>query len=212
MGLKMLLICSFLMVLVGSANTQTLEEWTQQKKLQTRYKVNQIIAQEAFLKEIKKGYELVGSGWDWVTSIQKGKREQHQKYFNSMSQVHPLLKSYSGIGQMLDLVDRKIVRVRKELLGINELDQVEVRFFSGINLRISKKSQICRQQFNEFLKEGIYQMTEGERVQVLERLSHDVLNLILKIDRLLYQVFILEFERRKGKQVLEQMKGFYEVK
>lgn len=88
--------------------SQTLDEWTKQKKTQRKYLLQQIAKLQAHLEAVKKGYDIVKSGLNTISQIKRGDLDLHQLFFGDLFRVKGVIKNYTGTRTLIDLYHRMI--------------------------------------------------------------------------------------------------------
>ena len=89
---KILMI--LLVLTVPCVHAQTFQEWTQQKKTQIKYLVQQIAAFQVYIGYVEKGYSIAKKGLNAISNIKHGDFSMHNDYFNSLKIVNPKIKKY----------------------------------------------------------------------------------------------------------------------
>ncbi len=99
--MKTILHILLLTVLTTVACAQTTGEWLRQKQTQEKYLVQQIAALQAYAGTLRQGYVLAKQGLSTVQHIRNGDLGLHQVFFNSLRQVHPLVRNSSPAQETL---------------------------------------------------------------------------------------------------------------
>jgi hypothetical protein len=66
------------------AHSQTVKEWTDQKKTQLECLVKQIAALQSYREVAAKGYAIIHGGLTAIQNIKKGNFSMHSDYFESL--------------------------------------------------------------------------------------------------------------------------------
>ncbi|MBB6324487.1 hypothetical protein FHS59_000102 [Algoriphagus iocasae] len=165
------LIALILMPLLTPVHAQTPQEWTNQKELQTAYKMHQIVALQAYLRVAEKGYAIVQTGWKLAGDIRNGAFGQHRDYFSSLEMVHPLVKKDPNVKAIADTYSR-ITRVASWINSLpgqsKQLDQREQTAVQQFVRTIIIKSEHVLGECHAVLSPGTYQMEDAQRMAALE--------------------------------------------
>src|SRR6185436_16805017 len=94
MTMKRIVIIILIVVSGASAYSQTLAEWTQQKKTQIQYLLDQIAANKVLIDYVEKGYAIAELGLTNIQDIKSGDFELHRDFFRSLEIVNPTIKGY----------------------------------------------------------------------------------------------------------------------
>ncbi len=117
------LILILLMFFNSFGYSQTLAEWTQQKKTQINYLIQQIAALQVFTTYVEQGYKIASSGLNMIQDIKKGDLNLHSDYFSSLKNVNPTVKAYSKIAEIIAMQINIIKVCRQQKLNMNNSRQ-----------------------------------------------------------------------------------------
>ncbi|MDQ3843049.1 MAG: hypothetical protein M3342_03415, partial [Bacteroidota bacterium] len=98
--MKKVCMILFSFVFLPHTYAQTVEEWTDQKKTQIKYLLQQIAALKVYTGHIQKGYAIARSGLTTIQSIKKGDVTVHQTFFSSLQKVSPAIQQYSKVNDI----------------------------------------------------------------------------------------------------------------
>lgn len=131
------------------ANSQTLAEWTQQKKTQKKYLLQQIAALQVYLSYAKKGYEIASKGINTVRNIKKGDFNLHEEFFSSLKNVNPKISRYVKVADIIAYQVRIIKQTKQTIQSIRETKQFT-----------SDELDYCKKMFDNLLEECIKTIDE----------------------------------------------------
>src|SRR5258706_14560273 len=84
-----------------SIHAQTAEEWTQQKKTQIKYLLQQIAANKVYIDYLEKGYSIARNGLQTIQNIKKGDFNLHFNFFDSLKKVNPKIKGWAKVADII---------------------------------------------------------------------------------------------------------------
>ena len=155
----------------GTCFSQTVAEWAQQKKTQRKYLMQQIAAFQMYLRHLKNGYDIAHTGISTVKNIKNGEWDLHKGYFGSLATVHPAIKNYAKVADIISMQIRIIKQVRAL---INESRQRKLLNAGEIEYVV----KICDHLLAECLKSmenlimvitsGELEMKDDERIKMIE--------------------------------------------
>src|SRR5690242_10947490 len=118
-------IVMVLLMVLGStgATSQTLEEWTSQKKTQIKYLLEQIAANNVYIAHLQKGYGIARKGLNTIQHIKKGDFDLHNDFIGSLSNVHPTIKAYVRIVDIIHCQVRIVKQVNATISKLKESNQ-----------------------------------------------------------------------------------------
>jgi hypothetical protein len=120
---------------------QTTEEWLNQRKTQTKYLVQQIVALRMYLGYVSKGYSLTQKGLTTIGNLKNGEFNLHDDFFGSWSSVNPKLKNYARIADIMALQVKMVQTykntyqpiVRNDLFNAEEVAYIYQVFTALLN-------------------------------------------------------------------------------
>lgn len=159
------------------ANGQTLAEWTQQKKTQKKYLLQQIAALQVYISYAKKGYNIASKGINTVRNIKKGDFNLHRDFLSSLKNVNPKISKYAKVADIIAFQVRIIRQAKQTLQGIKETKQFTI-----------DELDYCKQVFDNLLDEcikaidelfmvitsGELEMKDDERLKRIEKIYTDM--------------------------------------
>ena len=205
------LIC---LIAIG-VKAQTAQEWTNQKQLQTAYKINQIVALNGYLEVAKKGYQIAKVGWKVVSDIQQGELSLHEGYFSSLSAVHPIVSEYPQAARMLEIhrqINREVAWMNVYLREENELESSEKLTASRLNESTLYSSTQFISQLEAILSPHSYEMNDGERLAALDELHREIFSLYQSLQVHSKRIRFLNWSRKRNDLATRQFNVLYDVK
>lgn len=205
--MKRLVIGSMIMCCSFMAGAQNWQEWTQQKKTQIAYLVNQVAALQVYIDLGQKGYSIYRDGLDLIGDIKDGEFNLHKNYFASLSGVNTLVSGAPKVAEMLlfnELV--QLLRHRVAQLELGEYSTSIRHLFD----QLSKKSSDHVPQMKLLISPGNYQLKDEERMKRIDRLYKEISKLYGLAKRT-YQEAVLQrkvlTKQEKEIDILEHLHG-----
>ena len=160
-----------------TANGQTLAEWTQQKKTQKKYLLQQVAALQIYINYAKKGYNIASKGINTVRNIKKGDFNLHRDFLSSLKNVNPKISKYAKVADIIAFQVRIIKETKVTLSGIKEAKQFT-----------AEELDYCKQVFDNLLDEcvktvdelimvittGVLEMKDDERLKRIDKIYTDM--------------------------------------
>lgn len=141
----------FILLLSNSlfAKAQNWEEWTQQKKTQKKYLLQQIAALQAYIGYVKKGYNVVNNGLTTIREIKSGDFKLHRDFIGSLKHVNPKIGKYEKVADIIIYQVRIVKETKKTMQGIREVGQFT-----------QEEMGYCKNVFDNLLVECLKSMEE----------------------------------------------------
>ncbi len=159
------------------ANAQTWAEWTQQKKTQKKYLLQQIAALRVFIDYVKKGYDIAGKGINTVRNIKEGDFNIHDEFFTSLKNVNLEIRNYAKVADIIAYQVRIIKQTKETLQSIRETKK-----FNSEELNYCKKVfeillEECLKTIDDLLiviTSDILEMKDNERLKRIDKIYLDM--------------------------------------
>lgn len=175
MKMKVLVMITVLLT-CKSVIGQTTQEWTQQKKTQIRYLVEQIAALQIYAKYLKTGYDIVQKGHNLIGDIKEDNFNDHSSYFGSLKLVKLPLKNQ----QKIQLIAGLLTRIEERLNDLYsycsaqpEFQQHESTYIGKVRDNMILKCEIQIERINALISDGILQMNDEERISRIDNILEE---------------------------------------
>ena len=164
------------------ANAQTLAEWTQQKKTQIQYLLDQIAANKVSIDYLEKGYEIVRTGLNTIQNIKKGDFNLHSDFFGSLEIVNPKIKTCTRVADIIAYQVRIVKNISTTIKNLkesgqfntNELDYSKAVFENLLDECLKNVDELYLVITSDELQSDSYRMTDDERIKRIDQLYTDM--------------------------------------
>jgi hypothetical protein len=206
-----------LIILIGiciavNAQAQTWDEWFKQKETQIKYLVEQIAAFRMYGSAVKKGYEVVNGGLQYIGRIKEGDLMLHQDHFISLLLVKPGVKNSEVAGRIISL-QAAIMGVYSECKGRirrdKEFSREEKAYFIGVLDNVAKECKAVGDEVHLLISDSHFQMYDDERVKRLQTLSGNMEELYAFAKQFRNNISIAALNRLKEQKDIKKLKSLY---
>ena len=164
------------------ANAQTLAEWTQQKKTQIEYLLDQIAANKVSIDYLEKGYEIARTGLNTIQNIKKGDFNLHRDFFGSLEIVNPKIKTYTRVADIIAYQVRIVKNISTTIKNLkesgqfntDELDYSKTIFENLLDECLKNVDELYLVITSDELQSDGYRMTDDERIKRIDQLYTDM--------------------------------------
>jgi len=159
------------------ANAQTLAEWTQQKKTQIQYLLDQIAANKVSIDYLEKGYEIARTGLNTIQNIKKGDFNLHLDFFGSLEIVNPKIKTYTRVADIIAYQVRIVKNISTTIKNLKESGQFNTNELDYSKAVFENLLDECVKNVDELylvITSGALQMTDDERIKRIDQLYTDM--------------------------------------
>jgi hypothetical protein len=201
------LLCAFNFQL---AKAQTFAEWFSQKKTQIKYLTQQIAALNACETPLKQGYNMLYSEWSAIGNFKNGEFGLHQDYYNSLSQVNPLVKSSTDL-PTIQAEQQSIISQFNSVQHLSGLSASEQAYIGLVQQNVIDQ---CAKDLNDLqavLTSGELVMTDDERIKRIDQLSAAIKDKYLFTCSFCTQVRLMAIQRNQDNQSIQTLNQLYGI-
>ena len=173
MSMKKILITIWVVASCALAHSQTLAEWTQQKKTQIEYLLDQIAANKVFIDYAQKGYAIAKLGLNTIENIKLGDFNLHRDLFRSLEIVNPSIKGYVRVADIIACQVRIVKTISTTINNLKESGQFKVDELDHCKVVFEKLLEECIEDVDELylvITTGELQMSEIERIKRIDQI------------------------------------------
>ncbi len=174
--MKMCVLIIVLMSLFLPVKSQVINEWLRQKATQRKYLIQQIIALQAQIAQLKKGFDIAKKGYGAIQSIKNGELSLHTLFLSELKIVNPKIKKYARVA---DIISNQItvLKVCKENIrkvrSTGMFRPSEISAITDVTTTLFRETAQTIDQLASVILNGRYEMTDGERLVRIDRLYAD---------------------------------------
>lgn len=202
-GLLLLLV-----MMAGSAQGQTWNEFFRQKKTQRRYLARQIAALKLYGDCLEKGYEIARGGLSLVRDVTGGEFSLHKDYFSSLGAISPAVKQSSDILAIIAL-QRDIVGTLKAASGSDYLHPSDKEFIDNVREALLEATLDDLDQLLLVVTADQLELTDGQRLQQLKNILYNIRRKAALARELAGHVELLVRQRKREQANTEVLNKIY---
>lgn len=161
------------------AKAQNWEEWTQQRKTQKKYLLQQIAALQVYIGYAKKGYDVANKGLTTIRNIKNGDFNLHRDFIGSLKQVNPKIKKYAKVADIIAYQVRIMKETKKTQQGMRETGQFTTDELDYCKIVFDNLLKECLKSIEELfllITSGVLEMKDDERIKRIDALYADIQN------------------------------------
>lgn len=170
--------------------------------------LKQIAALKAFEASVRQGYDELRNEWRAVGNWKNSEFGMHQSYYNSLSQVNPLVTRFRDDGSLASEQQSMISRFAavRNLPGLTVAEQTYVR--QVVQMVLSDCANAVN-DLREVTTSGVWVMSDDERIRRISAVADEVKSLYEFTCLFVARVHLLAAQRRSETDELRNMKGWY---
>jgi hypothetical protein len=139
--------------------------------------VEKLAQLKKILSNMKKGYEIVSTGYNTVKDISKGNFNIHQAFLDALMQVSPSVRKYKRIGEIISF-QRQLLKEYKSAsrrFNVSNLFNAdEIRYMDNVYTNLFSKSLQNLEELTIIITAGKLRMSDDERLNAIDRIYNDM--------------------------------------
>lgn len=139
--------------------------------------VEKLAQLKKILSNMKKGYEIVSTGYNTIKDISKGNFDIHQAFLDGLIQVSPTVKKYKRIAEII-ACQTQLVKEYKSAFrrfdASNLFNTNEIRYMDNVYTNLFNKSLQNLEEVTMVITAGKLRMSDDERINAIDRIYNDL--------------------------------------
>lgn len=139
--------------------------------------VEKLAQLKKILSNMKKGYEIVSSGYNTIKDISKGNFNIHQTFLDGLMQVSPGVRKYKRIADIISLQTQLVKEYKSAFRKIqrsNLFNENEVKYMGNVYSNLFTKSLQNLDELAMVITAGKLRMSDDERLNAIDRIFTDI--------------------------------------
>lgn len=171
--MKVFVFVLLLLATSMASYAQVANEWLRQKATQRRYLIQQIVALQAQIAQLKKGYDIAKKGYNAIHSFKNGELSLHTVFFTGLKTVNPKVKKYERVA---DIIANQITIIKvanQSLQKVRQSARFTVKEATAVaDITNSLLAEVAQsvEQLSAVILNGKYEMTDDERLRRIDQL------------------------------------------
>lgn len=209
--LMIMLFCT--MFTAGQA--QTFAEWFKQKQTQKKYLVQQIAILKVYKNSLQKGYAIAKEGLTTIGNSKNNEYTLHGNYFTSLQKVHPSIKNYNRISDIIFIQNKIIQACNIALIQAREsgvYNENEISYVQRVYGRLLNECKTKSEELITITVDNKLEMTDNERMERIDALYDDMQDQYTFLKSFSNATIVLAASRTKAKNNVETSRILYGIK
>ena len=139
--------------------------------------VEKLAQLKKILSNMKKGYEIVSTGYNTIKDISKGNFNIHQTFLDGLMQVSPTVKKYKRIAEIVTYQTQLVKEYKsafRRFDASNLFNANEIRYMDNVYSNLFKKSLQNLEELTMVITAGKLRMSDDERINAIDRIYNDI--------------------------------------
>ena len=139
--------------------------------------VEKLAQLKKILSNMKKGYEIVSTGYNTVKDISKGNFNLHETFLDALMQVSPTVRKYKKIREII-IFQTQLVKEYKSAFrrfdASNLFNANEIKYMDNVYSNLFNKSLQNLDELTLVITAGKLRMSDDERLNAIDRIYDDM--------------------------------------
>lgn len=165
------------------------------------------------LVDMKKGYQIVSSGYGAVKNITQGNFSLHEVFLDGLMVVNPEVKKYYRVKDIVTYQKAIITEYKsafKRFKASGNFNVREINYFANVYGQLSKQSLDNLEDLANIITSSKLRMSDDERLQAIDRIFEDTQDKLLFLRDFNRQTSILNVQRKKEKSDIARTQKLYQ--
>jgi hypothetical protein len=155
------------------AKAQSFDEWFAQGKTQVKYLIQQISALSACESSLKQGYHIVSGELSSIKNFSGSEYSLHQDYYNSLSQVNPLVKNSTDM-TAIQSEQQSIISQFNAINNLSGLSEAEQAYIQNVAQNLMSECNKDLEELQAVLTPGKLVMPDDERIKRINKVTASI--------------------------------------
>lgn len=203
-----------IMLLMASLLTPALLFAQDQEIKQLALNVEKLAQLKRLLSDMKKGYQVVSTGYTTIKDLSRGNFSLHQTYLDGLIQVSPVVKKYKRVGDILNY-QRLLVKEYKQAYNRFKQDDnfniQELEYLGRVYGNLFKKSLKNLDELTAVLTASRLRMSDDERLRAIDAIFEDMQDKVVFLRQFNESTTILAVQRARERNDVMTIRQIYGI-
>ena len=139
--------------------------------------VEKLAQLKKILSNMKKGYQIVSTGYNTIKDISKGNFNIHQTFLVGLMQVSPAVRKYKKIAEIISYQTQLVKEYKsafRRFDASNLFNTNEIRYMDNVYTNLFSKSLQNLEELTMVITAGKLRMSDDERINAIDRIYNDI--------------------------------------
>ena len=139
--------------------------------------VEKLAQLKKILSNMKKGYEIVSTGYNTIKDISKVNFNIHQAFLDGLIQVSPAVRKYKKIAEIISYQTQLVKEYKsafRRFDASNLFNANEIKYMDNVYSNLFNKSLQNLEELTMLITAGKLRMSDDERINAIDRVYNDI--------------------------------------
>jgi hypothetical protein len=166
--------------------------------------VEKLAQLKMILSNMKKGYEIVSTGYNTVKDISKGNFNIHQAFLDGLMQVSPTVRKYKKIAEIISYQTQLVKEYKsafRRFDASNLFNTNEIKYMDNVYTNLFNKSLQNLEELTMVITAGKLRMSDDERINTIDRIYNDIADKLVFLRTFNKETNVLAIQR--GREMVD---------
>jgi len=174
--------------------------------------VEKLTQLKQILTDMKKGYQIINSGYNTIKDLSEGNFSLHKTYLDGLMQVSPEVRNYKKVA---DIINYQVILVKEYKIAYSHFKQdgnfnsQELEYLGRVYHNLFKQSLNNLDDLTTVITAKKLRMSDDERLQAIDNIFNDMQDKLLFLRHFNKNTMILALQRAKEKNDAATIRKIY---
>lgn len=174
--------------------------------------VEKLAQLKQILKDMKKGYEIVSTGYGTIKNIAEGNYTLHDAFLDGLLMVNPELRKYPRVADIIEY-QKKVLKEYHSAFNRfksgGRFTAEEIDYMATVYGNLFKRSLDNLDELTLVLTSGELRMSDDERLEAIDRLFLDMQGLLTDLRSFNKKISQVDHQRAHQEQEMDLLRQLY---
>jgi len=203
------MIFVFLLLLSGARLKVSAQEAEIEQLLLNVEKLAQL---KQILTDLKKGYEIVSTGYNTIKNISEGNFDLHKTFLDGLMEVSPAIRNYKRVADIINyqiLIVKEYKNAYRRFKQDDNFTPGEIKYLGSVYTNLFKQSLKSLDALTTILTDGDLRMSDDERLKAIDDVFISMQDKLLFLRHFNNNTTILAIQRAREKKDVSTAQKIY---
>lgn len=205
----------FVLLLVAAGVASTFRVSAQSDELQQlALNIEKLAQFKQILSDLKKGYEIVSSGYSTIKNISEGNFDLHKTFLDGLMQVSPTVRNYKRVA---DIINYQIILVKEYKTAFNRFkkdnnfNSQELEYLGSVYDNLFKQSLKNLDDLTTVITANKLRMSDDDRLKAIDNIFTEMQDKVMFLRQFNNNTTILAVQRAKERNDATTIRNIYGI-
>ncbi len=205
----------FILLLASAGVATTMKASAQADELeQLALNIETLAQYKQILSDLKKGYEIVSTGYNTIKNISEGNFDLHKTFLDGLMQVSPTVRNYKRVA---DIINYQIILVKEYKTAFNRFkkdnnfNSQELEYLGRVYNNLFKQSLKNLDDLATIITANKLRMSDDERLKAIDKIFADMQDKVMFLRHFNNNTTILAVQRARERNDVATIRNIYGI-